>query len=185
MSIDIREKPPMFRVLIVDDNAIFCRILREILQESFPFVVVAEAGDADTALKEVAATPPDLIFMDISLPDRSGLELTKQIRASHPKIVVAVVTTYDLPEYRQAAYENGARHFLSKKTFSAKDIEGIVESAFADKHPHVKAQMTLRRPAAEEKAPSADKAGPAPFLKPTKRGKRKRPGRPRGPKRPT
>ncbi len=71
---------------------------------------------------------PDLIFMDIKLPGESGLELTKQIKDEFPETIVIVLTNYDLPEYRVAAYESGADHFLGKGLSTAEEILGLVDS---------------------------------------------------------
>ena len=92
-----------FRILIVDDNDLFRQTLRTTLQEAFPTITIDEEPDGGKALQKVDASFPGLIFMDIRLPGESGLELTKKVKANHPEIVVVILTSYDLPEYRQAA----------------------------------------------------------------------------------
>jgi DNA-binding NarL/FixJ family response regulator len=185
MSSDTNEQHPMFRILIVEDNLVFRGFLRETLRAGLPFIEVAEARRGDDVLRQVQENTPDLIFMDIRLPGVSGLALTKQIKASHPSVVIAVITNYDQPEYRQAAYRHGAKHFLSKKSLSAKDMIAIVESEFAEKHPHVWAQKKLRRPAAKQASRTDPKPGPAPLRGTPKRHTRKRRTRPGGPKQPS
>ena len=67
----------------------------------------------------VRTSLPDLIFMDIQLPDGNGLELTRRIKNLYPEVKVAVVTNYDVPEYRDAAHCYKADHYIAKDTFMA------------------------------------------------------------------
>ena len=64
--------------------------------------------------------------MDIRIPGESGLALTGKIKAAHPDIIVVVNTSYDLPEYRSAAYEMGADHFISKHAMGEPETRRIV-----------------------------------------------------------
>ena len=89
---------------------------------------VGEAVDGKEALQKVETLGPDLIFMDIKLPGENGLDLTKKIRADYPKIIIIILTSYDLPEYRQAAYQYGAKYFISKGLWSGEEILALVES---------------------------------------------------------
>jgi DNA-binding NarL/FixJ family response regulator len=118
----------MFKTLIVEDNASFRASLKEILSERFPSMGVAEAADGREALKKVDTFLPHLVFMDIRLPGENGLELTKKIKSGYSEIVVIILTSYDLPEYRQAAEVCGASHFFSKDSSTREEILAIVES---------------------------------------------------------
>ena len=95
---------------------------------SFPTVAVDEAADGDEALQEIDAFLPDLIFMDIKLPGENGLELTKKIKAAHPIITIFILTNYDIPEYREAAFHYGADRFLAKTSFNPIELEELVKS---------------------------------------------------------
>ena len=106
----------MLRTLIVEDNAAFRQSLRSLVREALPDADIAEAGDGEEALRQVAAGPPDFILMDIRLPGDNGLRLTKLIKAAHPGVVIAIITNHDLPEYRRAAADNGASYFIPKDT---------------------------------------------------------------------
>lgn len=123
----------MLRTLIVEDNTNFRESLKEILHTQFPLMAIEEAGDGKEALQKVRAFRPDLIFMDIRLPGETGLELTKKIRAHDSTIIVIILTSYDLPEYRQAAHQYGANYFLSKHTSTGSEVLGLVESILSDK----------------------------------------------------
>jgi DNA-binding NarL/FixJ family response regulator len=107
----------MERILIVDDNAFFLQFLKETLHSRFPSIDILEAANGEEALQKIKTLPPDAIFMDLRLPGENGLELTKKIKAQYPDIIVVILSNYDLPEYREAAYQCRANHFLPKDSF--------------------------------------------------------------------
>ncbi len=107
----------MKRVLIVEDNAFFLQFFRETLRSRFPSMEISEATDGEEAIRKVKAFQPEVVFMDVRLPGENGLELTKKLKAQYPDMIVVIVTNYDLPEYRKAAYESKADHFVSKDSF--------------------------------------------------------------------
>ena len=122
----------MFKALIVEDSPIFRRTLKWALCSRFPHMVVDEATDGAEALQKIDALQPNLIFMDIRLPGESGLELTKRIKKDYPKMTIIILTNYDMPEYRQAAYEYGADYFLTKDTSIRDKFLALVESIASD-----------------------------------------------------
>jgi len=95
-------------------------------------MVIDEAPDGNEALQKVRAFQPDLVFMDIRLPGETGLVITKKIREYDSKIIIIILTSYDFPEYRQAANEYGANHFLSKHTATGSEVLELVESILSD-----------------------------------------------------
>jgi DNA-binding NarL/FixJ family response regulator len=107
----------MERILIVDDNAFFLQFLKETLHSRFPSIDILEAANGEEALQKIKTLPPDAIFMDLRLPGENGLELTKKIKAQYPDTIVVILSNYDLPEYREAAYQCRANHFLPKDSF--------------------------------------------------------------------
>lgn len=122
----------MCRTLIVEDNEIFRRSLKEMLCLHFPHMEIDEAGDGKEALQKVDAYLPDLIFMDIKLPGGSGLDVTRKIKSNYTDAIVIVLTSYDLPEYRDAAFRSGASYFLTKGATSGEEIASLVDSIIAD-----------------------------------------------------
>lgn len=118
----------MCKTLIVEDNLIFRHALKALLQSRFPTMHVEEARDEEEALEKVDAFIPDVIFMDIKLSGASGLNLTRQIKGLFSETVVIVLTSYDLPEYREAAKENGASYFLCKGNTTTAEILDLMES---------------------------------------------------------
>ena len=122
----------MFKALIIEDSQIFRRTLRGALCSRFPHMVVDEAADGPEARQKIDAFQPNLIFMDIRLPGENGLELTKKIKKDYPKMIIIILTNYDIPEYRQAAYEYGANYFLTKDASIRDELLALVESIASD-----------------------------------------------------
>jgi len=118
----------MAKVLIVEDSAFFSQLLKETLFSQWPKLDISEASNAEEALKKVNTLRPDLIFVDIRLPGESGLEFTRKIKSTYPNIPIIILTSYDLPEYREAAKEYQADHFLSKGTATKEKILEMVKS---------------------------------------------------------
>ena len=121
-------KNDKLRTLIVEDNAFFRQSFKERLEALFPVMDIREAATASEALQEAKAFSPELIFMDIRLPDGNGLEVTKKIKADDPNVAVIILTNYDLPEYREAALQIGAKTYLNKNSFSWEEVETWVRS---------------------------------------------------------
>ena len=118
----------MLRVLIVEDNRIFREALKKRLDDDFPSMVVEEAANGEEALQKIVGASPHLIFMDVRLPGINGLELTRKVKKDFPGIIVAILTDYDLPEYRQAATQYGADRFFVKNEFKWDEVEAIIKS---------------------------------------------------------
>lgn len=110
-------KTDMKRILIAEDNAFFLQFLKETMHLRFPSIDTLEAANGEEAMQKIKTPSPEAIFMDLRLPGENGLELTKKLKAQHSDIVVVILTNYDLPEYREAAYQSRADHFLSKDSF--------------------------------------------------------------------
>ncbi len=115
-----------FRTLLVEDNLTFRQVVKDLLNYRFPSMVVEEASSGKEAMDIVENHSPNLILMDIKLPGENGLELTKKITAKFPDIDVVILTSYDLPEYRQAAMQNGARSFVTKGSSTIDEIADLV-----------------------------------------------------------
>jgi len=115
-------------ILIVEDNARFRDMLSATLQSGFPFAQIDTAPEGDTALSKIGERQPDVIFMDIRMPGKNGLVLTREIKQQYPKIVVIVLTHLDASEYREAAFASGADIFLSKESVKAEEIQKLIET---------------------------------------------------------
>ena len=102
------------RVAIADDEALVRGGFRAILDSDPDLDVVAEAADGRQALAAVERFAPDVVVMDIRMPELDGLAATRQLRATHPEVRVLIVTTFDLDEYVYDALQAGAAGFLLK-----------------------------------------------------------------------
>lgn len=100
------------KLLIVDDHAGMRAMIRQLAE--LPDAAVRECGSGEAAIEIAREFSPDLITMDVRLPGLSGLEATRAIRLARPATQVVVVSAYDLPGLRTAAYQAGATEFVSK-----------------------------------------------------------------------
>ena len=118
----------MAKLLIVEDSAFFRRLLKETILSRHPTMDILEAPSAEDALTMMNGFTPDLIFVDIQLPGESGLEFSRKIKRMHPNIPIIILTSYDLPEYREAAKAFQTDYFLSKGTTTKRDILEMITS---------------------------------------------------------
>jgi DNA-binding NarL/FixJ family response regulator len=117
--------------LIVEDNVPFRESFKRFLLDHYPFLRIAEAGDAVEATRAIEASVPDLIFMDIQLPGTSGIQLTKEIKARHPEVKIVVVTNYAEPEFRAEAIASKADAFFPKESVGGEEFATLIESISA------------------------------------------------------
>ena len=102
------------RIAIADDEALVRGGFRAILDSEPSFEVVAEAADGRQAFTAVERFTPDVVVMDIRMPELDGLAATRQLRVTHPGVRILIVTTFDLDEYVYDALQAGAAGFLLK-----------------------------------------------------------------------
>ena len=104
----------MFCTLHVDDSGSFRAAIGGMLRRHFPRMRLEEAENGHEALRKIELHLPDLVFMDIKLPGDNGVKLTKIIKTAHAGVIIVILTGYDVPEYRQAAFRSGADCFIAK-----------------------------------------------------------------------
>jgi DNA-binding NarL/FixJ family response regulator len=122
----------MFKTLIVEDSHPFRQLLKENLHDRFRSMALEEASNGIEAMQKMDSFCPDLIFMDIRLPGESGLDLTKKIKKQCPTTKIIILTSYDLPEYRETAQKYGADHFITKGSSTWEEIATLVKSIASD-----------------------------------------------------
>jgi DNA-binding NarL/FixJ family response regulator len=103
-------------VLIVDDQALVRAGFRMILEIEPDLCVVGEAKDGDGAVAQVAALAPDVVLMDVRMPDLDGISATRELIAASPEIRVVVLTTFEQDDYIFGALSAGASGFLLKRS---------------------------------------------------------------------
>jgi DNA-binding NarL/FixJ family response regulator len=100
--------------LLVEDDPLLRGVVAQIIREHFPNLEVVEAGDSDAALQQVIQHRPQVAFVDIGIPGKNGILLTRDIKSSDRRVRVAMLSAHDTPEYREAALREGADCYICK-----------------------------------------------------------------------
>lgn len=106
--------PGLIKVLLADDHAMFREGTAELLKRAPDLVVVAEAGDGQQAVELACQLRPDVVVMDVHMPELSGVDATRRIREMLPDIHILVLTAYDDEQYVFSLLQAGASGYLLK-----------------------------------------------------------------------
>jgi pilus assembly protein CpaE len=112
-------------VVIVDDQAPFRMAARAVLRRTEGFELVGEAANGLEAITVVSEKHPDLVLMDINMPDMGGIEATRRIMAELPETVVILCSTYDVSDLPPEAATSGARAYVHKEQLGAKVLRRL------------------------------------------------------------
>lgn len=112
-------------VLLVDDHAGFRRSLGVFLSEA-GYDVAGEAADGAAALREAARLRPDVVLLDVQLPDQDGFEVARQLAAAPSPPAVVMISSRDDPTYPRRATESSTRGFVAKSRLSRASLENIL-----------------------------------------------------------
>jgi len=118
-------RPVRCGVLIVDDHDGFRARARELL-ESDGFEVVGEAADGDSALAAVAQLGPDVVLLDIQLPDVDGFEVAKRMTSSGGGIAVVLISSHEAADFGSLVDASGARGFIAKDELSGARLRSLL-----------------------------------------------------------
>ena len=121
------DKPPPYRLLIVDDHEVVRQGLVALLDRRSGFEVVAEAGTVSEAIDQARKFRPDLVIMDVRLPDGTGIEACREIRAELPGTRVVILTSFPDEEAVLSAIIAGASGYLLKQ-IRARDLVAALET---------------------------------------------------------
>ena len=152
------------RILLADDHALIREGLRTMLSGEEGLEVVGEAHDGQQALQACRELRPDLVLMDVRMPEMDGLEATKRIKAEMPRTSVVMVTMHESPDYLLEAVRAGAAGYVLKDA-SGERLLGAVRRTLEGEFPLDEglAMRLLTRLATEEKTPTGKaSAGGAP-----------------------
>lgn len=112
-------------VLVVDDQAPFRMAVKAVLRRLAAFELAGEASDGAAAIRLVDELHPELVLMDINMPQMNGIEATRQITAAHPEVVVFLCSTYDSADLPRDAAASGARAYVNKEQFGAATLQQL------------------------------------------------------------
>ena len=118
-------------VLIVDDNARF-RVRARRLLEANGYTVVAEAPDGAAALEAAGRLRPEVVLLDLVLPDMSGMSVAEQLALGPDPPAVVLTSTHDAADFGERIARCGARGFVPKGELSAEALSGLLASPSAD-----------------------------------------------------
>jgi DNA-binding NarL/FixJ family response regulator len=121
----MKSNKPKRTVFIVDDHPMMRHGLSQLISNEPDLAACGEAEDAQQALAFLAGNTPDLVLADISLPDKHGLELIKDIQALHPALPVLVVSMHDESLYAERVLRAGGRGYIMKQEGGKKMIQAI------------------------------------------------------------
>jgi len=113
------------RVFIVDDHPLVREFLATLIEQQPDLTICGQADDPRSALTGIAATDPDVAVVDLSLGERSGLELIRQLKTSHPRVAVLVLSMHDEDLYALRALRAGARGYIMKREATGNVILAI------------------------------------------------------------
>lgn len=114
-------------ILVSDDSILARKQLKDVIQKHTPEVTFVEASNGQEAIDRYAETKPDMVFLDIVMPEKDGIEATKGIIAIDDKADIIIVSSVGTKMQLKAAIEAGARDFIQKPMNPAQ-VESVLES---------------------------------------------------------
>jgi DNA-binding NarL/FixJ family response regulator len=133
------------RIAIIDDHQLFREGIKRILEFEEEFEVVAEGADGSEALSIVEQYRPDIVLMDINMPNTNGVEATKQLIEAYPETKVVVLSIHDDENYVMHALQTGATGYLLKEMDADTLIEAVKIVAEGGSYLHPKVTHNLIR----------------------------------------
>ena len=142
------------RIFIVDDHALIRSGLHSLIENQSNLKLVGEAEDGTSALRQAIELRPDLILMDISLPDMSGIETTRRLREILPDVNVLVLTVHEDESLLRAAIKAGASGYILKRAAESEILTAIQVIMRGDFYVHPSMTRMLVKELAPKQATS-------------------------------
>jgi two-component system response regulator NreC len=142
------------RVLIVDDHAVVRAGLRLLIDGEDDLEAAGEAGSAGEAVLQARSLKPDVVLMDVVMPDQSGLDVVPTILHERPETRILVLSMQDDPQYVRQAFSAGASGYVLKEAADTEVVAAIREVAAGGRyvHPELGARLVAAETAAEQLA---------------------------------
>lgn len=150
----------MIRLLICDDQEVVREGLQKILDSDPDIEVIGMAQDGNEAVSMAAEHQPDIVIMDLKMPNMNGIQATRIIRKEHPQIKVLVLTTYDDDEWLFDSIRSGASGYLLKDTPRSDLIKAIKGTLQGHTYIHPAVAGKLFTTIAQQNIPNAGKLNP-------------------------
>ncbi len=115
----------MIRILLADDHALMRRGIRDLLMSESEFEIIGEAGDGREAVRLAEQLRPDVMIMDLAMPELNGLDAIRQIRKDAPEIELLVFSMHDSEELIREVFAAGARGYVLKSDVALYLIEAV------------------------------------------------------------
>ena len=139
------------KVFLVEDHTMVRQALHTRLERESGMEIVGEASDGRTAIDLIPAYQPDIVIVDIGLPDLSGIEVTRQIRATHPQVKFVALSEHADKRFVEGLFEAGGSAYLLKTNF----IKELVEALWAVRAGRKYVSSQLTNPIVSSQAPHA------------------------------
>jgi two-component system, NarL family, response regulator NreC len=147
------------RLLLVDDHQVVRSGLRMLLSNESDVEIVGEAGTAQEALNAVQSLKPNVVLMDIGLPDLSGIDATREIKRTYPEIAVVALTIHEDEEYFFKMLEAGASGYVPKRAAPEELLTAIRSAAVGEVYLYPSlAKLLVKDYLAQEHTSEAEKA---------------------------
>jgi len=150
-------------IIIIDDHPLFREGLKTIISRDDRFKVVGEAGSGHEGLEMTKRLKPDLVIVDISLPDQSGIQLTRELRQFLSETKILIVSMHSKIDYIAEAFQAGATGYVVKESASERLLQGLKSVAKGDYYldssvSHAVVENLMKSPLKAAKITDADYA---------------------------
>ena len=113
------------KILLVDDHPLFRAGLKSLLADNPAFQIIGEAGDGEEAVRLTKTLKPDLLVLDISLPDKSGIEITRELKDLFPEILIMIVSMHSKIDFITESFRAGALGYVIKESAAERLVQGL------------------------------------------------------------